>query len=185
MSGRQPELEVLASLAKDVPSGLAIVELGAFQGVTTVALGLGSQMGNGATIWSVDLWGIASSGQGRIYDDPRNHEVFLEAIANAHVEPLVRAARIHTGEAAKLWSRPIGLLFIDADHTYEGCLADYRDWSRWVVPGGCLALHDVRNPAWPGVQRLVDEVIRPSKQWCDEQFHAPLLATFRRRVEAT
>ncbi len=36
----------------------------------------------------------------------------------------------------------IDLLWIDGDHTYEGALADLRNWWPKVVPGGHVILHD-------------------------------------------
>jgi cephalosporin hydroxylase len=44
--------------------------------------------------------------------------------------------------------RPIDLLFIDGDHTYEGVKTDFWRYSPLVASGGCVALHDiVRSPS--------------------------------------
>jgi len=45
-----------------------------------------------------------------------------------------------------LQDTPIDLLFIDGDHTYEGCLQDYKTYSPLVRPGGIVALHDIASP---------------------------------------
>ena len=51
--------------------------------------------------------------------------------------------------------RPIGLVFIDGDHTLDGVLADYELWSpvaRWV------AFHDIiRHPGWD-IEVAVDQL---------------------------
>jgi predicted O-methyltransferase YrrM len=36
----------------------------------------------------------------------------------------------------------IDLLFVDGDHSYDGCLADLRNWYTKLVPGGHVVLHD-------------------------------------------
>ena len=51
------------------------------------------------------------------------------------------------------------LVFIDADHSYDGCAADIVAWKRVVKLGGWLGGHDYRNPdpRFGGVDRAVDE----------------------------
>lgn len=66
--------------------------------------------------------------------------------------------------ASKTWNEPIDFVFIDGDHTYEGCLQDWHQWSPFVVKGGIVAFHDARlfpdgwtEPDW-GPVRVVDEL---------------------------
>lgn len=42
-----------------------------------------------------------------------------------------------------LAGRMIDVLFIDGDHSYEGMLADYKDYSPLVRDGGVIAIHDI------------------------------------------
>lgn len=37
----------------------------------------------------------------------------------------------------------VDFLFIDGDHTYEGCLSDYNMYAPFVRTGGMIAFHDV------------------------------------------
>lgn len=52
-------------------------------------------------------------------------------------------------------------VFIDADHSYEGCAADIEGWRAKVRPGGLLGGHDYQNYNYPqfGVTRAVDEFV--------------------------
>jgi len=54
--------------------------------------------------------------------------------------------------AAILDGRQIDLLFIDGDHSYEGCLADFEMYGHMVSPDGVIAFHDicVFPEQWPG-----------------------------------
>jgi predicted O-methyltransferase YrrM len=36
----------------------------------------------------------------------------------------------------------IGMLFVDGDHTYQGCTNDLENWYDLVMPGGHIVLHD-------------------------------------------
>jgi cephalosporin hydroxylase len=40
----------------------------------------------------------------------------------------------------------IDLVFLDADHSYEGVLRDIRAWKSKIKPGGYIGGHDFENP---------------------------------------
>lgn len=66
-------------------------------------------------------------------------------------------------DAAK--SIPDGILdfvFIDGDHSYEGCRLDIEAWLPKLKPGGLLSGHDYDNHDFPkfGVTRAVNEFIK-------------------------
>ena len=48
-----------------------------------------------------------------------------------------------SADVARLWGRPLGLVFIDGGHTDAAAITDYEGWAPWVAPGGALAIHDV------------------------------------------
>jgi hypothetical protein len=52
------------------------------------------------------------------------------------------------------WRRDIDLLFIDGDHSYEGCKTDLISWLPWVRPGGWIAFHDSGEDS---VARVISE----------------------------
>jgi predicted O-methyltransferase YrrM len=65
------------------------------------------------------------------------------ALAAAGVERDVVLVVGRSSEVARLWSTPLGFVFIDGGHTDEAAQADYEGWARLVAPGGLLAIHDV------------------------------------------
>lgn len=82
----------------------------------------------------------------------------------------------HSAEVGKTWSGEMAdMVFIDADHSYEGCKADIEAWIPNLKAGGILAVHDYRKDeafakpddgrkkphpmAWPGVDQAVDELL--------------------------
>lgn len=57
---------------------------------------------------------------------------------------------------ASLWQKPIALLFIDGDHSYEGVKGDTLLWEPKVKPGGVILYHDYDHPE--------------TKRWLDEYY---------------
>lgn len=67
---------------------------------------------------------------------------------------IVRADSV--AAAKDIEEESLDFVFIDADHSYEGCLADIDAWEPKVRKGGMISGHDY-NQKWPGVVRAVDE----------------------------
>lgn len=76
--------------------------------------------------------------------------------------------RAWSHEAAADWSRPIDLLFIDGDHSWEGIERDWRGFSPHVVPGGVVVLHDSRS--LPGREDLDSVRYTQTVVRADERF---------------
>ncbi|MGH3170470.1 MAG: class I SAM-dependent methyltransferase [Trebonia sp.] len=64
-------------------------------------------------------------------------------LAAAGVEDDVIAVVGRSATVARVWSTPLGLLFIDGGHTDAAAQRDYEGWVPWVAAGGALAIHDV------------------------------------------
>ena len=62
----------------------------------------------------------------------------------------------------------IDLIFIDADHSYDGVMADIRAWMPKMKPGSIMAGHDYGDSNHPGVKKAVDEVFGPHARFHDE-----------------
>lgn len=69
-------------------------------------------------------------------------------------------------QVGKAWSfGAIDFLFIDGDHSYEGCLGDIQAWVDHVRPGGFMAFHDVAQPTNKLPHYLHFEVERAIQEW--------------------
>ncbi|HVG18150.1 MAG TPA: class I SAM-dependent methyltransferase [Blastocatellia bacterium] len=85
----------------------------------------------------------------------------------------VRWVQDYSYNAARGWQRPIDFLFIDGDHSYEGCMQDWDEWSNFVPEGGVVAFHDARvfPDGWPqndwGPVKAVNKLFRggSSPEW--------------------
>lgn len=87
-----------------------------------------------------------------------NHEANYQKFKDFSVEQFpgrVKIMRTSTDEAVKMVAdASLDFVFIDADHTYEGCLADIRNWTPKVRSGGLICGHDLN---WPSVYKAVRE----------------------------
>jgi len=59
------------------------------------------------------------------------------------------------------WKGEISVLFIDGDHSYDGCLADYKKYEPFVVNGGLILFHDVSWIHKSPIKVFWDEVKYP------------------------
>jgi len=175
------ECETRVRYAMEVSPPAVIVELGVMVGQGLCCLGCGARFGQGALSFGIDLFGMRPSGQGAAYDNPANMATVRGYIERFGLSELVTLMQADTAEAVAQWEEPIGLLVVDAGHDYEQVLADAKAWLPHVVPGGLLLMHDARNPAWPGVDRVINEEILPSGEWDDAEFVPPFSRWLRRK----
>ena len=73
----------------------------------------------------------------------------------------VKNVDIKYGDANKLIAsyKSIDTLFIDGDHTYEGCLSDFVHWHNNIKSGGRIIFHDyMRDSNHIGVTKTVDAI---------------------------
>ncbi len=116
----------------------------------------------------VDSWGeyddsFAASGD---YHSTLSADKQNECLKSAMeaTRPFNGRAVIHHDMSVRAAAKtPDGLdfVFIDADHSYEGCRKDIEAWSKKLRPGGLLSGHDYDNVEFPqwGVKRAVDEYV--------------------------
>lgn len=171
--GSFPERGFLFQLAADAPADAQVVEIGSWMGASTCFLAAGLK-GPGAKVFAVDNFkGLSMCGEDvawyqrhfRQLGMQSTLEIFRANFAalglSARAEPVVSdslaAAR---SLAAKRGT--IDLIFIDGDHSYEGCKADIEAWLPFLKPGGVAAFHDFGSRA-SGVTQAIFETIKAGR----------------------
>lgn len=137
---KPPELEEVLSLVDKNPPGI-MVEIGTAKGGTFYAL---CQMAKAnATVISIDLPGGAYGG-GYTEDETKKLKSFTRPKQKTHFLRLDSHLETTKDKLVKILNgRKIDLLFIDGDHSYEGCRMDWEMYSPLVHKGGIIALHDI------------------------------------------
>lgn len=133
-----------------------IVEIGAFCGKSTVAMGLGlkeNPQGDEITIHSIDPFNLGPGTGNR-----DNYPVFLENITKAGVEKYVKAYKKTSMDALPDWDpgNRIAFLWIDGAHEMEFVREDFQEWGRFLTTKGpgILAMHDTY---FAGVHQVIKE----------------------------
>ncbi len=140
--------------------GRDIVEIGSYLGRSTAYLALGAPPG--CTVHAVDPFnnGSLQLVRGERMDTSKQflrnmEEIGVSDRVEAHVGTSVEGAASYRG-------RPVGLLFVDGDHSAEAVFADGSSWAPHLAPGCLLAFDDI---TWAGVtdglRRLADEGVLP------------------------
>jgi predicted O-methyltransferase YrrM len=106
-----------------------------------------------ATIISIDLpggpfgGGYTAEEERRFQAFGRNGQTLYFVKADSHAESTLKNLK------DILKKRPIDLLLIDGDHTYDGVKKDWEMYSPLVKKGGVVAFHDIcHHPTVPECQ---------------------------------
>jgi MMP 1-O-methyltransferase len=155
------EAELLYRLAVEVPQRGAVVEIGSFQGRSTVCLGLGAKQA-GAGVWAVDPHEDCQVNENTHYG-MENHAALLKNLVDFEVADVVRVIAMPSALASSVWYySQIHLLWIDGSHERDDVWADLRDWHYHVSINGKIALHDASGH-FPGVTQALDDFLARNK----------------------
>ena len=152
------EAAYLYRLARSLPAGSTVVEIGRLRGGSTLILATATR--GESDVWSFDLHDPSYFAHGGADHDAELRDALTRYGLGARVHIVVGDSG-----TAEHPPEPCDLVFVDGDHSYDGVRRDYDHWRDAVRPGGHLLFHDGAQgrlfaPAMPGVARLVEEIER-------------------------
>jgi len=146
-----PYVDVLYNAAKYFNAGhnISILEIGVRRGTSTRAImkGLKERMGGG------HLYSIDKDDRSNVLKD-KSDWTFL--LGYSSTDPSREGYKNQEVE----WNKPIDILFIDGDHTYEGVKSDYEKYEPFVKQGGLIFMHDITHKHF-GVKNFWKEIKHP------------------------
>lgn len=150
------DAELLYNFAKYGYGNGCIVEIGTWSGRSACFLALGSQEAKREKIYSIDI----------------NPQIKHDLIINQ--KDYIEFITGNSKEIGKNWDRPIRLLFIDGDHSYEGAKGDFVLFEKHVIINGTIILHDatpaiINNPEY-GVRKMLEDFIIPQNRFLVQYF---------------
>lgn len=117
------EVQTLADCVKLLPANPVIVQIGAYIGVSTIAM---LEIRPDAFIFSIDI---------------KPHPEERANLVDAGLDYL-RVVRV-LGDSSQIdWPIQADMIFFDGDHRYAGIKADCERWLDKVKPDGLLVFHD-------------------------------------------
>lgn len=155
---------LLAYLPADRP--LIGVEIGVYRGWLSEFLLDARPL---LTLVMVDAWSAESPNPEYVKTGDLHAQMPQVAHDEAYADCLKRVApyrpraiifRGRSLDCGSLWEpASLDFVFIDGDHSYQGCAQDISRWTDRVRAGGVVCGHDYDNVNYPefGVKRAVDE----------------------------
>ena len=130
-----------------------ILEIGSYCGKSSVYLGSGARAAGGMLVCVDHHRGSEEHQPGEEYHDPELLDAEVGAIDSLPaLRRTLRTAQLEASAilivapspvAARYWSVPLGLVFIDGGHSHAAAQADYESWADKIAAGGILAIHDL------------------------------------------
>jgi MMP 1-O-methyltransferase len=150
------EAQLLFELASQCRDG-CIVEVGSYRGRSAVALALGTQNGADLPVYAIDpheeFVGVLGGRFG-----PEDRGAFYRHMLSTGCYRSVRLVNLPSRVVAPQWELPVGLLWIDGDHSYEGVRSDFDLWAPHLTRNAVVAFDDAANQNI-GPYRVVQELV--------------------------
>jgi len=142
-----------------------VVEIGVFEGSSAAVLA--RSLPADGELHLVDPFADPSGWALRpdAHADPRAARLAVRRARGRH-GPALKWHAVTSERAARAWNGPpVDVVFVDGDHSPEGCRLDWDLWHPFVVPGGAVAFHDARlgrpgGTGGTGPTQVVDELFR-------------------------
>lgn len=163
-----------------------ILEVGSYMGLSASWLALGSMRTHREKVTAVDHFKGSPEHQAgqpcetqALAEGGSTFPMFQGNLRRIGVQEHVTPVIASSAEAVRDWKKPIRLLFIDGEHSYEATRLDYEIWSPFVVPGGYVCFHDVGNS--PGVTQFCERVVKQNECF-SHVVSVASLAIFQKRI---
>ena len=153
----------ITKLIAECPDNGTFVEIGCWQGKSSIHAAKQARLtGKNIKVYSVDTFEGTKDEkyhQQHINKlDKSLYEMALENIKKHNVENIVTLIKNDSVEASKDFVlQGVDVVFIDGDHSYQGCKRDIEAWWSKLKQGGIMAGDDYA-PEFPGVIKAVDEL---------------------------
>ena len=129
------------------------MEIGSYKGKSTCYLASATAQ----TVYAIDPWDMAGNVNGRFgFAQASTREAF-----DLQTKPYKNIVAIQGFGVAvgKSWEGgPVGLLYVDGDHSEQAVLNDVLTWRPLIARGGHVILDDLDTPKNPGVRRAAERL---------------------------
>lgn len=159
------QARLLWESARALRPGEQVVEIGSFQGRSTIVLAQAAPAGTPVT--AIDPHAGNDRGpqeiSGMEVEAETDSQIFLANLERAGVADRVTYLRRWSQEALAEVDGPVELLYIDGAHRYGPARQDIVSWGAKVPPGGTLLIHDSFSSV--GVTGAILAVLTFSPRW--------------------
>lgn len=164
------ERRLLSELAKQVPDGGVILEIGGLYGGTTAVLALSNPKAQIFTMddfsWTPEGYPVASKMR------------FESNMASLNIRNVIALE----GDSKVLishWNKKINLLWIDGGHSFSYVYSDLYNYSKYT---NVIALHDYKNPAWDTIEKAINIFLNKYHDTWEFAENVEMVAVLRRKL---
>lgn len=147
------EKEALHQSVLNLPSQAKCVEIGSYYGASSCFIADAAKRKNGR-LYCIDTWqnqGMSEGEKDTFSDFLKNTDRFKDVIIT-----IKQDSRLAIKEINKRIDH-IDFLFIDGNHSYNGCSSDWVNYSLLLKTGALVAFHDT---AWAtGIKKVIAQMV--------------------------
>lgn len=141
-----------------------IIEIGSWQGRSTIFLAKGAKVSGNGKVFAIDHF-LGNPGKEGLYqvshddlsDLPANFTRNIEVFEVTDVVELLAVQSTSAAETLTCRGVRARFLFIDGNHQYEAVRADFAAFCHLLLPGALVAFDDF-SASFPGVTRCVGDL---------------------------
>jgi len=142
------------------------VEIGSARGKSACYIGMAIKHNGSGQLYAIDPHTSTNWNDDNSVD---TYNIMRSNLQELDLTDIVTVLREYSGTALAKLPKPIDVLFIDGDHSYEGVKADWDNFTPHMSRFGVIVFHDTiwdlkPNSKWyrqdMGVPRFVDELRR-------------------------
>jgi predicted O-methyltransferase YrrM len=150
----EKDIRFLALLAACPTTAGEILEIGSFKGKSTIILAKAAALAGRPRVVAIDPFvhpGLAGGNASRQQLD--------QNLQGHGVAEQVEFHQEYSALVAKTWTRPLRLLWIDGDHSYQGAKSDFDCFARFLADGAIVAMHDVLHAEEGPIRVILEDVL--------------------------
>ena len=149
----EDEGEALFELALEASKKGPCLEIGSYCGKSTLYLAAACAK-NESIVFALDHHAGSEEHQlGEEYHDPDLYDQhnlcmnsfpeFRKNIRSANLDPAVIPVVSSSKKTVSVWETPLAMVFVDGGHSPQMAMDDCVSWSKKIMVGGILAVHDI------------------------------------------
>jgi predicted O-methyltransferase YrrM len=148
-SGLGDSSAILHGLVRSIKPDVC-VEIGSARGNSTCAIAAGLKENGRGKLYAIDPHMPTDWNDNLSID---TFDILQSNISTLGLTDQVEIIRSLSEDAARDWTRPIDLIFIDGDHSYEGVKRDWDVFVKYVSRFGVVVFHDTIWDLFPELTR--------------------------------
>jgi hypothetical protein len=154
-----------------------IVEIGSYRGRSTAALALGTLAGFNVPVYAIEPHETFTGAYGGRFG-PADRAIFFKNMLALGIAETVRLVSLSSEYVTEIWPMPVGLLWVDGDHTLRGVQRDIVCWHPHLRPDAVIIFDDATNPRM-GPFAVIEEMLS-GVEWVHGPSIGKTVTLFRR-----